>query len=152
MVSFSETKIIPKPKKAVFNAVKEALQSIGADIRTVNEKKGIIGAGVGVQVWSWGENIAIKVVAEGEERDLMKFANKLERESNSREIENFYTKWAEPNKDLESFYVVTNQKHKIYAKESFNIWNYRSRWSLSGKTFNRQRLQSIWNIQTVINT
>ena len=65
MVSFSETKIIPKPKKAVFNAVKEALQSIGADIRTVNEKKGIIGAGVGVSVWSWGENIAIKVVAEG---------------------------------------------------------------------------------------
>ncbi len=50
---------------------------------------------------------SIRVVAEGEERYLMEFANKLERESNSRQIENFYTKWCEPNKDLESFYVVT---------------------------------------------
>ena len=43
-----------------------------------------------------------------EERDLIEFANKLERESNSREIDNFYTKWGELNKDLESFYVVSN--------------------------------------------
>ncbi|MES3032067.1 MAG: acylphosphatase [Patescibacteria group bacterium] len=51
---------------------------------------------------------SIKVVAEGEESDLMQFANKLERESNSRDVENFYTKWSEPNRDLESFYVVTS--------------------------------------------
>ena len=51
---------------------------------------------------------SIKVEARGEERDLMEFANKLERESNSREIENFYTKWSEPNKNVEGFYVVTN--------------------------------------------
>jgi len=50
---------------------------------------------------------SIKVVAKGEERDLLEFASKLERESSSREIENFYTKWSEPNKDLESFHVVT---------------------------------------------
>ncbi len=50
----------------------------------------------------------IKVLAKGEEGDLLEFANKLERESNSREIENFYVKWSEPNKDLESFHVVTN--------------------------------------------
>ena len=51
---------------------------------------------------------SVKVVAEGEERNLTEFTNRLERESGSREIENFYTKWSEPNKDLESFYVVTN--------------------------------------------
>ncbi len=51
---------------------------------------------------------SIKVVAEGEERDLMEFARKLERESNTGSVENFYVKWSEPNKDLESFYVVTN--------------------------------------------
>ncbi len=50
---------------------------------------------------------SIKVVAEGEEENLAEFANKLERESYSREIENFYTKWGEPNEDLQSFYVVT---------------------------------------------
>ncbi|HTE49152.1 MAG TPA: acylphosphatase [Candidatus Paceibacterota bacterium] len=49
---------------------------------------------------------SIRVLAKGEEGDLMEFANKLERESNSREIENFYTKWGEPNKDLEIFYIV----------------------------------------------
>jgi acylphosphatase len=52
-------------------------------------------------------NGSIKVVAEGEEKNLMEFADKLEKESYTREIENFYTKWSEPNKDLESFYVVT---------------------------------------------
>src|SRR3989339_1423794 len=81
-------------------------------------ESGISGKGLGFHYLQWIKNLAInfqikgivftkpdgsiKVVAEGEERDLMKFANKLERESNSREIENFYTKWAEPNKDLES--------------------------------------------------
>ena len=51
---------------------------------------------------------SIKIVAEGEEKNLMEFANNLEGESNYRDIENFYTKWVEPNKNLESFYVVTN--------------------------------------------
>ncbi len=51
---------------------------------------------------------SIKVVAKGEEMDLMKFTNELEIESNSRNIENFYIKWCEPNKDLESFHVVTS--------------------------------------------
>ena len=51
---------------------------------------------------------SIKVVAKGEERDLAEFTYKLERESNTHEIENFYTKWVEPNKDLESFHIVTN--------------------------------------------
>ena len=51
---------------------------------------------------------SIRVVAEGEEKDLIGFANELEAENNSREIENFYIKLSEPNKDLRSFHVVVN--------------------------------------------
>ena len=51
---------------------------------------------------------SIKVVAEGEERNLIEFTNKLEMESNSRDIENFYIKWSDYKKGLEGFYVVTN--------------------------------------------
>lgn len=51
---------------------------------------------------------SIKVVAKGEEKDLWEFANKLERESNSHEIDNFYVKWDAPSRDLESFYVVAS--------------------------------------------
>ncbi len=87
-------------------------------------ESGISGKGLGFHYLQWIKNLgiqfqvkgivftrpdgSIKVVAKGEERDLTEFANKLEREGNSREIENFYVKWGEQNKELESFYVVTN--------------------------------------------
>ena len=85
-------------------------------------ESGIAGKGLGFNYLQWIKTLAVKfhlkgivftkpdgsirVVAEGEERDLVEFTSKLERESNSRDIENFYVKWGEPNKDLESFHVV----------------------------------------------
>ena len=87
-------------------------------------ESGIAGRDLGFHYLKWIKNLAIRsqikgivftrpdgsirVVAEGEERNLMEFANKLEREGNGREIENFYIKWGEQNKDLENFHVVVN--------------------------------------------
>lgn len=53
-------------------------------------------------------NGSIRVIAEGEEINLIDFTEKLRREVNSREIENFYIKWDKQDKDLESFHVVVN--------------------------------------------
>lgn len=51
---------------------------------------------------------SIKVVAKGEEKDLIEFTYRLEKESYSRNIENFYIKWCEPNQNSEGFHVVLN--------------------------------------------
>jgi len=87
-------------------------------------ESGIAGRDLGFHYLQWIKNLgtrchikgivftrpdgSIRVEARGEERDLVQFANILERESHSRGIENFYTKWCEPNKNLENFHVVIN--------------------------------------------
>jgi len=87
-------------------------------------ESGISGKGLGFHYLQQIKNLAVKfrikgivftrsdgsirVEAEGEEKNLMDFVNKLELESNSCDVENFYTKWSESKKDLESFHVVIN--------------------------------------------
>lgn len=47
----------------------------------------------------------IKVIADGEERDLVEFARKLERSSFFSSTENFYVKWKEPNEKIQETFT-----------------------------------------------
>lgn len=52
----------------------------------------------------------IKVIAEGEEKDLRKLARELEREEKSfSRVENFYEKWAEATGEFKEFSVSTRE-------------------------------------------
>jgi acylphosphatase len=87
-------------------------------------ESGIAGKGLGFNYLNWIRNLAIqlkikgivftrrdgsiKVIAEGEETDLIEFTEKIKKGGFLSEIENFYVKWGEPSENLGNFYVVAN--------------------------------------------
>ena len=48
---------------------------------------------------------SIKILAEGEEEDLMVFAEKLKKSTFLHPVENFYVKWEEPSGEFKDFTV-----------------------------------------------
>jgi acylphosphatase len=49
---------------------------------------------------------SIKIIAEGEDNNIMEFLKKLEAEEHSfSRVENFYEKWAEPTGEFENFSI-----------------------------------------------
>ena len=51
------------------------------------------------------EDGSIKVIAEGQEKDLGKFVKKLKKGRLFSHIENFYVKWFESEKEFSNFYI-----------------------------------------------
>ena len=52
----------------------------------------------------------VKVIAEGEEKNLEKFIKELEKEEHSlSRVENFYEKWGEPTGGFKNFSISTHQ-------------------------------------------
>ncbi|OGI67586.1 hypothetical protein A2732_00010 [Candidatus Nomurabacteria bacterium RIFCSPHIGHO2_01_FULL_40_10] len=49
---------------------------------------------------------SIKVVAEGEEKNLIEFTEEIKEGRIFSEVENFYVKWNDSNKDLGDFYII----------------------------------------------
>lgn len=49
---------------------------------------------------------SIKIIAEGEEENLGKFARDLERENFFTPIENFYMKWLDAREEFKIFHVI----------------------------------------------
>ena len=49
---------------------------------------------------------SIKVVAEGEEKNLIEFTEEIKEGRIFSEVENFYVKWNDSNKDLADFYII----------------------------------------------
>lgn len=49
---------------------------------------------------------SIKVIAEGEDQNLLKFTANLEKGGVFSSTENFYVKWHEPSRDLGEFYLI----------------------------------------------
>lgn len=52
------------------------------------------------------EDGSIKIIAEGEEKNLEEFAKKIERGSFFATVENFYVKWSDMIEGLKNFYAV----------------------------------------------
>jgi acylphosphatase len=51
---------------------------------------------------------SIKIIAEGEEKSLLKFTKKLERNFFFSPIENFYIIWHEPTREFNNFFINHN--------------------------------------------
>lgn len=51
---------------------------------------------------------SIKLMADGEEKNLIEFAKKIETGGIFYETENFYVKWSEPRENSGDFYILNN--------------------------------------------